>query len=65
MKIGVLSDLHIDTNKKKLAENETFAEIVTRQINRQKIDLLLIAGDISSDYLVSQQFFAVLYLNTI
>ena len=56
MKIGVLSDLHIDTNKKKLAENETFAEIVTRQINRQKIDLLLIAGDISSDYLVSQQF---------
>ncbi|MER2173621.1 MAG: metallophosphoesterase [Carnobacterium sp.] len=56
MKIGVLSDLHIDTNKKKLAENETFAGILVKQINHQNIDILLIAGDISSDYLVSQQF---------
>lgn len=56
MKIGVLSDLHIDTNKKKLNGTETFANIIVKQINHQHIDVLLIAGDISSDYLVSQQF---------
>ncbi|AEB29064.1 mannose PTS, EII [Carnobacterium sp. 17-4] len=56
MKIGVLSDLHIDTNKKKLNGTETFANIIVKQINHQNIDVLLIAGDISSDYLVSQQF---------
>lgn len=56
MKIGVLSDLHIDTNKKKLIGKEAFSEIVSKQINYQNIDLMLIAGDISSDYLVSQQF---------
>ncbi|WP_407370681.1 metallophosphoesterase [Carnobacterium sp.] len=56
MKIGVLSDLHIDTNKKKLNGIETFANIMVKQINHQNIDVLLIAGDISSDYLVSQHF---------
>ena len=56
MKIGVLSDLHIDTNQKKLTGEETFSEIVSKQISQQQIDLMLIAGDISSDYLVSQQF---------
>jgi len=56
MKIGVLSDLHIDTNQKKLTGEETFSEIVSKQISQQQVDLMLIAGDISSDYLVSQQF---------
>lgn len=56
MKIGVLSDLHIDTNRKKLKENETYAEILIKQIKHQKIDVLLLAGDISSDYLESQKF---------
>lgn len=56
MKIGVLSDLHIDTNRKKLKENETYAGILIKQIKHQKIDVLLLAGDISSDYLESQNF---------
>ena len=56
MKIGVLSDLHIDTNGKHLPENETFASIVSDQIKIQNIALFLIAGDISSDYHESQRF---------
>ncbi|MEG0443801.1 MAG: metallophosphoesterase [Carnobacterium sp.] len=56
MKIGVLSDLHIDTNGKHLPENETFATLLNNQIKKQQIDLFLIGGDISSDYRVSQAF---------
>lgn len=56
MKIGVLSDLHIDTNGKHLPENETYASLLSKQIKKQKIELFLIAGDISSDYHESQAF---------
>lgn len=56
MKIGVISDIHIDSNKKIVPEGSTFAEILGNQLNQQQIELLLLAGDISSDYLLSQQF---------
>lgn len=56
MKIGVISDIHIDSNKKVVPEGSTFAEILGNQLNQQQIELLLLAGDISSDYLLSQQF---------
>lgn len=56
MKIGVLSDMHIDTNAKHLAPGERFAEILNKQIKERKIELFLMAGDISSDYRESEAF---------
>ena len=50
MKIGVLSDLHIDSNAKKLAPGQTYDHLLAELLYNQEIDLLLLAGDVSSDY---------------
>lgn len=50
MKIGVLSDLHIDSNAKKLAPGQTYDYLLAELLYNQEIDLLLLAGDVSSDY---------------
>lgn len=60
MKVGVISDLHIDTNKKAVPEGESFAGILAHDLNEQKVELLLLAGDVSSDYQLSQDFIAEL-----
>lgn len=56
MKIGVLSDLHIDTNRKKLNRGDTYDRLLAQLLYNNEIDLLLMAGDISSDYQDSIQF---------
>ncbi|WP_080145481.1 metallophosphoesterase [Marinilactibacillus piezotolerans] len=56
MKIGMISDLHIDVNEKALKEGETVDALLTELIHTKKLDLLLIAGDISNHYLRSQHF---------
>lgn len=56
MKVGVLSDLHIDTNKKALGIGESYSEIVSELIVEKSIDLLLVAGDISNHYEITQSF---------
>lgn len=56
MKIGAISDIHIDSNKKVLPEGVSFAQILAQELNEQRVDVLLLAGDISSDYMLSQEF---------
>lgn len=47
MRIGVISDIHVDINYKENDEIET--GLVTVIVNK-KLDVLIIAGDISNDY---------------
>lgn len=56
MKIGVISDLHIDANSNDQISIESFEEILTNEINEQEIELLLIAGDVSNQATLSHQF---------
>ena len=56
MKIGVISDIHIDSNKKAIPEGSTFAKTLAKQLHQKEVELLLLAGDISSDYNLSQSF---------
>lgn len=50
MKFGVLSDLHIDINDRKLAPGEAYDHLLAEYLYINEIDILLLAGDISSDY---------------
>ncbi|TQR17514.1 metallophosphoesterase [Psychrobacillus vulpis] len=56
MKIGVLSDIHIDRNAEMLSGGQSYVEIVAEKVRLEQIQLLLIAGDISNDYLTSLKF---------
>lgn len=56
MKIGMISDLHIDINEKALNVGETVDLLLTQLIKEKQIETLLIAGDISNNYRTSQQF---------
>lgn len=56
MKIGTLSDLHIDRNEWEMESDETTIKILADIIKTKAIDLLLIAGDISNHYLESHDF---------
>lgn len=50
MKIGVISDLHIDMNERKLAPGASYDRLLAELLYNNEVDLLLLAGDISSDY---------------
>ncbi len=50
MKIGILSDLHIDQNT---YEGKTVLEGLISAVKSHKVDLMMIAGDISNDYELS------------
>ncbi|SCS82950.1 metallophosphoesterase [Staphylococcus caeli] len=54
MKIGVISDLHIDRHKS-LRPDDYVAGLV-EVLNQREIELLLIAGDISNHYQLTHQF---------
>ncbi|MGW7875739.1 metallophosphoesterase [Staphylococcus xylosus] len=54
MKIGVISDLHIDRHKKLTPEDYT--NEVVNAIQKRRIELLLIAGDISNNYKLTHRF---------
>lgn len=56
MKVGVISDLHIDTNQKTIPEGERFSAMLAQELTEQQVDLLLLAGDVSSDYQLTQDF---------
>lgn len=55
MRIGMISDLHVDTNKTALKENLLFSSLVADMIKEKGIDLLLLAGDNSSNAFLSQK----------
>lgn len=53
MKIGIISDLHIDRGN--IGKN-TYEEVLAKEVKSQKLDLLLIAGDVSSHYKMTADF---------
>ena len=55
MKIGMISDLHVDTNQSILQKNETFSSLLADIIKEKDIELLLLAGDNSSDAYLSHR----------
>lgn len=56
MRIGTLSDLHIDGNKRFLKDGESFEELLSSLLIEKEIDLFLIAGDVSNYYLETDVF---------
>ncbi|NGP46662.1 phosphohydrolase [Bacillaceae bacterium SIJ1] len=56
MRLGVISDLHIDTNSDETWSSEDFKTILARELSEQKVELLLIAGDVSNHHKLSHAF---------
>ncbi|HLR19315.1 MAG TPA: metallophosphoesterase [Staphylococcus sp.] len=54
MKIGMISDLHIDRHK--MLKPEDFHKTLINVLYQREIEVLLIAGDISNNYKLTQQF---------
>lgn len=48
MRIGFISDIHVDINR--IGGEEIVTDLLAAESRRRKLDILLIAGDISSDY---------------
>ncbi len=53
MKIGTIADLHIDRHNKKTSED--YLEALVEIVKYKKLDILLIAGDISNHYQLTHQ----------
>lgn len=53
MKIGFISDIHVDINM--MSGQEVVTDLLAAEARRRELDVLLIAGDISSDYELSLQ----------
>lgn len=56
MRIGTISDLHIDRNEDMLKRGESFAQLVAEVLREKRVDRLLMAGDISNHYLTTHTF---------
>src|SRR5699024_2728661 len=56
MKIGVISDLHIDNNSNDRVSILDFEKYLAQEIREQGIDMLLIAGDVSNHHIMSHRF---------
>ena len=63
MKIGAISDLHVDRHPK--LEQDEYLNVLSQVIQHRKLDILLIAGDISNDYQMSYHFIKQLKDNII
>lgn len=56
MKIGVISDLHIDRYNSETLKQKDFSLTLANEVSREALDMLLIAGDISNDHVRSYRF---------
>lgn len=56
MKIGVISDLHIDRYNSETLKQKDFSLTLANEVSRAALDMLLIAGDISNDHVRSYRF---------
>lgn len=54
--LGVISDLHIDNNARNLQKGETFEVLLANLLIEREVDTLLMAGDVSNNYLKTQAF---------
>ena len=48
MRIGLISDIHVDLNR--IGGEDLVTSLLAREAARRSLDILLVAGDISSDY---------------
>ncbi|WP_284141193.1 metallophosphoesterase [Virgibacillus sp. LDC-1] len=64
MKIGVISDLHIDKNRVLESSSENILTVLVEKIKESKIDILLIPGDVSNDYRLTLHFLTSLEEST-
>ncbi|HAP54778.1 MAG TPA: hypothetical protein DCQ16_02270, partial [Spirochaetaceae bacterium] len=51
VRIGLISDIHVDLNR--IQGEEVVTSLLALEAVRRKLDILLLAGDISSDYALS------------
>ncbi|PKL06663.1 MAG: hypothetical protein CVV53_03130 [Spirochaetae bacterium HGW-Spirochaetae-9] len=51
MRIGLISDIHVDINR--IGGREIVSDLLAAESRRRDLDILLIAGDLSSDYRLS------------
>ncbi|KIH70394.1 metallophosphoesterase [Salinicoccus roseus] len=63
MRIGIISDLHVDRRHARYSISD-FEHLLADEVHRRKIELLLIAGDISSDYRITTNFIHSLMART-
>lgn len=56
MRIGIISDLHIDRYNNSVEHIPLYEEALIKETENRKIDLLLIAGDISNSYDLTMDF---------
>ena len=56
MRIGVISDLHIDRYNTEEIREKDFSLTLANEVVRQSINLLIIAGDIANDHLKAHRF---------
>lgn len=64
MKVGIISDLHIDRNEGVLREGESFAQLLSELVKERHVELLLIAGDVSNHYQQTQEFLCQVHKRT-
>ena len=62
MLIGMISDLHIDRHNKLMPKD--YEQALVAVIKQQKIELLLIAGDVSNHYKLTQSFVKEIEMQT-
>lgn len=62
MLIGMISDLHIDRHNKLTPKD--YEQALVTVIKQQKIELLLIAGDVSNHYKLTQSFVKEIEIQT-
>ncbi len=58
MRIGIISDLHIDRDTKRTFDD--YVIVLSQEVRRRKVKLLLVAGDISNDCRLSYHFIKAL-----
>jgi putative phosphoesterase len=57
-RVGLISDIHVDLNR--IKGEDLVTGLLARESARRNLDILLIAGDISSDYLLTLRTLAAL-----
>lgn len=53
MKIGILSDIHIDIN---YTDRDLITPAICRNIKKKSLDMIIVAGDVASDYELTLTF---------
>ena len=56
MRIGIISDLHIDRYNNSVENIHLYEGALAEEIRNRQIDMLLIAGDISNSYELTMDF---------